>query len=193
MKRRLFTILSALSLVVCIATAGIWGRSCWVNDIPHNEVGWTTHPETSVWRWGVALEWDRGSLALRVDHAGSGADDGTRTAKRRALLTQYVWKNITRGLHGVWPQSWWNRRGFFWYHDSHAPDTWILGAPCWFVMLLTAVMPALWVHWFSPWGRRRFRQQHGLCRICGYDLRASPERCPECGTPAPGITPQPKA
>jgi hypothetical protein len=34
--------------------------------------------------------------------------------------------------------------------------------------------------------RRRF-EMVGFCTACGYDLRATPERCPECGRSVPSI------
>ena len=52
--------------------------------------------------------------------------------------------------------------------------------PLWFLWLPLAVTTGLVTRRTMILLRR---SQCGLCNVCGYDLRASRDRCPECGTP----------
>jgi hypothetical protein len=59
--------------------------------------------------------------------------------------------------------------------------------PWWCLCVAFAAAPAAWVLRI-PHRRRQRRLRLGLCPGCGYDLRASPDRCPKCGT-APDVHP----
>lgn len=51
--------------------------------------------------------------------------------------------------------------------------------------MLIYLPPVLAVIFLVGWNRRRKRMKRieaGLCEACGYDVRGSADRCPECGT-----------
>jgi len=54
-------------------------------------------------------------------------------------------------------------------------------APAWVAGFLL-IPPTIWL---SDWLRSRRRFTENRCVMCGYDLRATPNRCPECGTIPP--------
>ena len=66
------------------------------------------------------------------------------------------------------------------------------GSASWaFVRLRTlfwvyATLPLVWLGNKIVQRFRRVARREGLCRSCGYDLRATPDRCPECGAVAVG-------
>jgi hypothetical protein len=158
-KRRLVTLAAAGSLL-CAAIVAVWitsrQRTVWI-AFGYHEVSYQLRAVDGV------------ILAGRVMLPGSEQRDGlTVGSESRPLLNQWLmWPVPTRA----------NRVGFGLLFDGStrraAPwDVRLVMFPIWGLL----VIPASIIHVL-------LRRHHklGQCRQCGYDLRATPHRCPECG------------
>ncbi len=172
MGRRIFNLLAALSLLFCLAAAGLWLRSLWVA----RDFGWTTPNGT----W--AIGWSRGELALYRDRLD---------VKRPMGFTRHNYPafDLLGPSPGFAPTA--RCGGFALVSATAAHQYQLVFMPFWACLVLFAAIPALWLISFKPRQRKR-RLRAGLCPNCGYDLRATPDpngpqfdRCPECGTPTP--------
>jgi hypothetical protein len=88
------------------------------------------------------------------------------------------------------------------YHDDpHALDgsvrNWAVLGPHWMLAVAFGLLPSLGViRWAARLRRRRLtrrRAARGACVRCGYDLRGTTERCPECGAAVSGTGPSAQA
>lgn len=178
MGRRLFALAAGVSAVLCAGVCMLWAGSYWRRD------QWG-HDHYLFWDNPADLAIDEPSLPNRQFHGVVSADGR-------------VWVGMIEDIdHPANPhdaRDGWHRRaaclnlnylGLDNPSFGPASDVWdhlsgrYIGfvVPYWSVAAAT-LLPALPLA-RSKLRRRRFRP--GLCRACGYDLRATPGRCPECG------------
>ncbi len=154
MKRRIFAILSALSLLLCVVLVSAW---C---DTRHVAAMLPSMRQTrGTVRALLFLERD---LYTEIAIQAPNAPDSVGS------------KDVAQGLGHL---------GLMALQNVRASETrYYIRVPYWWLILFTLITPC---GWLSVWLRRRRQQRPaaaGCCLKCGYDLRASKERCPECGT-----------
>ena len=146
----------------------------------------------------LAILWTRSYFSY--DLAGRGGAYGVALGSYRGHLLLFYWRDdSTAPSAAVWgyiagptteAQSVWeeiNKSAAFCllgFGIAHSDDAATRGlsnaifAPDWFVMLVVG-WPAFQMT--RSVLRTRRRRRLGLCLQCGYNLRATPDRCPECG------------
>ena len=159
MKRRLFTILSALSLSLFVAVVLLWVRSYWIEDhfTPRAEYLLSS-------RTGTAT-------LFRFHNVEFNVPVRRHAAVRRELYTS-VWRDLWETA-----QTRWRVAGFAYARMSFGGGEGytLVAVPYWTVALTSALFPAVWLLRAYRSGALRLA---GLCRHCGYDWRATPEAVP---------------
>jgi hypothetical protein len=185
LPRILLNAATALSLVLFVATVVLWLRSYGGSDfIQRQTPGAVT--EHSVSHRTIGMQWTLGQIRLtRGEHTAYLPPAYVPTAQPTAPW--WSWGRLGEG-HLGWQRaggpSFWNRLGFCSYSFGSGASFYDaseegITVPAWLLPLAFFIPPLTWSR--RAWRGRR-RRRAGECLNCGYDLRATPERCPECGT-----------
>jgi hypothetical protein len=174
----------AITVVVAIA---IWIRSYSVSDyfgvVTVYEDGTTVRSRSAGIVWGtgrIVIAWNA------TDIRQARAQLGREWFKDNPLGRTWKWSgNAPDSLINLgWNDSFWGRLGFALILSENRPTASVhyrsykVGIPCWLIASVASIpllkrgVGAL---------RRRRRLSVGACPSCGYDLRATPAMCPECG------------
>lgn len=172
-RRIIFGGLTVLSLVLCVATTGLWVRSYSLED-------------SIVWQRPTAFRMVRSSsgyLIINLEIANwSGGSVGVRYRKQPhdPLAVQSAHNSVYILNYGPGDRLVsWKWADFTWMQWRGARGNSIGTAvvPLWPILGASVLLPTWW-----QFARTRRRLVPGRCEKCGYDLRATPDRCPECGT-----------
>jgi hypothetical protein len=199
--RRRFNLAAAASLALAAAlfalTATCVGLIFWP-DVGTAEVSKRSWDDPSRTLSEMAVGWGGGRFIISQDAVSiPSIEDATvlrfDLRKRPPKLKFTLWRNDFGPFHWDWilfksvPSAPVRRTN---YRPGGIERGWRMGIRLWPLALLGGIATLLCV-------RRTIRQcrrsADGLCATCGYDLRATPDRCPECGTAPKSAAPSQNA
>jgi hypothetical protein len=179
LARRLFTLCSAVSLLIFVGLMVLWIRSYFVTD---RIATCSSREEKDGWSYVTytAVESGKGGVGfVRMMQGAPGEAFLEKQQERmRAGLPFHqrhepTYPNLR--VQDAAAPRWGFKFGRI--RRKHDVDGYEAVVPIACLLVVFAIAPAFWL-----WRQRRTCDAIGLCATCGYDLRASPERCPECGT-----------
>jgi hypothetical protein len=179
MARRLFIFAVVVSSAFFVATAGLCVYSCFRGyegfgvDLlvirPGKEIG--APPPWVLDQWRISIGVGNARWILACTRAVA-ADNGDPNPHR----------HVEYRFNGRWGDPYVNKQWFSYNIRQDPWDrlTWAVGIllPAPLAVVAAGILPAVAIY------RRYWRasRKKGCCENCGYDMRASPDRCPECGT-----------
>ena len=176
MKRHLFTFVAAVSMLLCLATGALWATSY----RQHVDLRWIDGRSGGT-STNVAMVGNGSLLFRRVTDAGrpfkitrrnrQGAYRTVSDGLFVCLLRQATATPAAHVLHGAGVFISWEEEP----DDGVSQHTVVI--PAWIVLGITSIVPGVWLLKRPRLGR----VPPGHCITCGYDIRATPHRCPECG------------
>jgi hypothetical protein len=170
-RRVILNALTILSTLLALAVAAAWGRS-------YRRADFARYFFASDRPW-AGVDTSRGRAAFSVEQGDSVPIE---------LILQPGFGHES-GAPVDLPTRQHAFMGISWGRDSYPGwGAWRKDAivvPHAYLVLLFTALPAIRVYRSI---RRRRLTLPGHCRNCGYDLRATPERCPECGAAATAAT-----
>jgi hypothetical protein len=183
-KRRLFNLLSAFSVVLLICLCVQWYRGYRVQDALG--VFRILGPANHITDQSVGLVSCQGALWCQIAFNGKIEE---YPDLKRAFLPRIGkgWRinlnTFSNPIYPLFPTASINFCGFQFdknvTRDSYGEwKEFNVILPTRLLVICTLFLPFGWVIRFLSQRRARVA---GLCPTCGYDLRATPERCPECG------------